>query len=130
MPNPFKTEKFKNLQSKWYKKLANSKFKDIETADGQLREFHYRIPLIADPIKARAKEEYYRLAGQFLHDHAFASKTEAYIWELHSQAISIRNIVKRLRNKKGIKTHKRHIHETIQRLASEMINIYRRGVEE
>ncbi len=65
------------------------------------------------------KEEYYRMAGHFLHDHKFESTSDKIIWRLHSEGVSIVDIVYYLKSKK-FKTYKRKVHETIQKLAEEM----------
>lgn len=65
------------------------------------------------------KEEYYRMAGHFLHDHKFENPTEKLIWSMHGDGVSIIDIVLYLRSRK-IKTYKRKVHETIQKLADEM----------
>jgi hypothetical protein len=114
---------FKELQDLWYKKLADSGFEDIEQPDGNLKfwaSHYFRVKYNA--TKEEGKQEYYRLAGQFLYDHKFKNKLERRIWELHSIGTPAPLIQEKLmgtRRKKHIGMTR--IHNTIRRLAKEMI---------
>ena len=115
------SKKFKALKAKWDKLLANSGFKDIETADGLIkRPASSNFVTFYDPIKMETKQEYYRLAGQFLHDHKFADPVEQLIWTYHSEGMSIRNIVKELKSR-DITAYRSKIHPIVQRLARIML---------
>lgn len=122
----YKTKQFKELESRWYSKLKQSGFKDIERSDrvGKAAGLLVTGPLenilhSYDVNQFNIKEEYYRLAGQFLHEHKFDSKFEKTIWETHSQGISIENIIKALKLK-GKTAYKDLVHGVIKKLASEM----------
>ena len=120
--NP-KDKDFLALQEVWYKKLKGDGFKDIEQDESRMKnststELHKR-GLYDDPLRREAREEYYRLAGQFLHEYQFADKKSKAMWELHSEGISIQDIVVALK-KRQFKVYKRLVHETIQKLAKEM----------
>lgn len=120
--NP-KDKDFLALQDKWYKKLKSSGFNDVEQDESRLRqssntELHKR-GLYDDPLRREARQEYYRLAGQFLHDYEFEDNKEKVIWEMHSDGTSIQDIVVAMKSR-NFKVYKRYVHETIQRLAKEM----------
>lgn len=115
-----KTKQDKDLQKKWYAKLKRSGFADIESDEDNLKVSTLR-QFVMDYRKevSENKEEYYRMAGHFLHDHKFETPVEKTIWRLHSDGISIMDIVFYLKSKK-VKTYKRKVHETIQKLCEEM----------
>ncbi len=118
--SPFKSKEFLKLQKTWEKKLSDSGLENIEQADGNLKIwtssfFRSRY----NPTLWKAKEDYYRLAGQFLNDHKFESTVEKLIWQLHSEAVSIRNIYLELKRLKK-KIAKDKIHNIIRKLADEM----------
>lgn len=119
---PKQTKEFLALQKHWDKKLADSGFEDAENRDGKLKEWSkstYARRTIAD-VSMESKQEYYRAAGQFLYSHRF-SAFERKVWELHSEGISMRHIVKTLKDKHSIETYKRQVHETIQKLVKIMM---------
>lgn len=120
---------FKKLQKLWYEKIEKKGFNDIEytdsNGDGHLRfsdscYFHDNY----NEITSEAKEEYYRLAGQFLNEHEFSSKLEKMIWELHAEGVSLRNITLMLK-KRRFKLYKRKVHEIVQNLAKKMLKYAR-----
>lgn len=114
-------KQFKALKDNWYKKLKKEGFKDIEQEDGNLTTWASRLFLTHyDEIKYQAKEEYYQLAGQFYHDYNFKSVLDKMIWELHITGMSIRNIVKTLKQK-NLNVYRRKVHEIIMRLRNEML---------
>lgn len=121
------SKEFKALQKLWDKKLAASGFQDIEQRDGGLKVWSDRFCNgYHNEITMSAKQEYYRAAGHFLHEYEFKTPTEKRIWTLHSEAMSIRNIVKALKKEKlwfvgGHTAHKRRVHETIQRFVKLMM---------
>ena len=114
---------FKALQAQWDKKLADSGFKDIEQRDENLkiwdshffRVYHRKY---GDGLAAR--EEYYRLAGQFLHSYKFKNPTEKTIWKHHSDGHSVREISQELK-KVNIKLGKTAVDVAVRRLAEEML---------
>lgn len=120
--NP-KDEDFLKLQAKWYGKLKSSGFDDIEQDESRIKNSSnselQKRGLYDDPLRREAREEYYRLAGQFLHEYEFDSKKERVIWEMHSEGTSIQDIVAAMKSR-NFKVYKRIVHETIQRLAKEM----------
>jgi hypothetical protein len=133
MSNPFKTKEFKDLQKIWNKKLERSGFEDIERKDsvgarsGRLKT--HALKNIVDNYTAEefaVKEEYYRLAGQFLHEYKFKSDKDKTIWRMHSEGISYLDIIKALK-KKGVTAYKDLVQKTIERLAEEMKNHVRQS---
>lgn len=93
------TKEFKELDKVWKKRLEESGFQEQEANDTQLKSqysAHY-FTSTNSVGGAEAKEMYYRLAGQFLYSHTFSSVKERLIWQLHSEGMSIRNVVHRLR---------------------------------
>lgn len=120
MSNQFKTKEFRELQSKWYKKLRQQGFEDLERKAGRLKTGALQnISHLYNTEQFNIKEEYYRLAGQFLHEHKFKSGIEKKIWELHSEGMSIRNIVKKLKHR-GVTAYKDLVEGVIKRMREEM----------
>lgn len=112
----------KKLQTSWYKKLENEGFEDIEQDEDNLKlwsiEFfrtRYNKSLY------EAKEEYYRLAGSFLYEYSFKDATDKFIWKLHAQAISTRDIEEKLKATPHKHIKKDAINDIVRKLAKEMI---------
>ncbi len=120
MSNPYKTKEFLALQKTWEKKLERSGLENIEQPDGNLKVWSTVFVTNYEPVAYQAKEEYYRLAAQMLHEHPFKNAVERFIWEQHSKGTSIRNIT-RLLNKKGVETYKGKVHKTLQALVKELM---------
>jgi hypothetical protein len=118
--SPFKTKDFKALQKKWEERLKKEGFEDIERKEGRLKSGSVEnVRYLYTTEQFNIKEEYYRLAGQFLHEYKFKSSVERKIWELHSEGMSVRNIIKKLKHK-GITAYKNLVHGTIVELADKM----------
>lgn len=114
------SKEFKALQDKWYKKLKQEGFEDIERAGGALKtDPMQNIKTFYDQGSFEAKQSYHSSVGYFLHHHKFTSEKERLIWEYHSNGVSIRDTVEFLR-KKGFKTYKRQVHEILQNLVKKM----------
>lgn len=112
----FNSKQFKDLRSKWYKKLREKGFEDVELNNGDLKLYHADyFALKNDPTTIEAKEDYYRYAGQFLHDYKFASKLEQSIWQHHSDGKGIRQILILVR-KQGFKTYRDEVHNLLKEL--------------
>lgn len=113
-------KKFKALQNKWYSKLKDSGFNDIERDGDQLKtDPMQNVTTFYNQDCFEAKQTYYRMVGEFLHNYKFEDIKERLIWELHSEGVSIRDSVIELK-KRGYKAYKRQVHETIQKLVKEM----------
>lgn len=110
-----KNKEFAKLKSKWYGKLKKSGFQDIEKNEYDLVDKSYIFSRDYDPDKFRAKEEYYRMAEEFLTNYHFQDNTDRFIWSQHAEGTSIRDIVKLLKVKR-IKSYKFKVHAAINRL--------------
>lgn len=83
-----------SLKTVWYRKLERAGFRDIETGsehDGLLRTDKRIDPEKLSEYEAQA--EYYRLAGQYLHEATFEAPFDRDVWERHAEGMSVRNIV-------------------------------------
>ena len=90
---------FEQLKAYWYRKLKASGFEDAETPHGVLKDWPaHRIKRDYTPEKFVDKQEYYRLAGQFLFEHSFPNEHERKVWELHAHGLSARDIAFELRD--------------------------------
>lgn len=115
-------KELKLLQKKWYKVLKQDGFTDIEKDEDTLHTWTSTFfKMRHNPILSTAKEEYFRLAGQFLHDYPFETKVDRLIWELHSQGLGVRQISKKLKEDR-IRLSKSLVSTIVQRIAREMIN--------
>jgi hypothetical protein len=128
-----KSQQFKDLQDKWYKKLAKSGFEDIEQDEDHLINWSSSRALrgkvngsaYADVIVShQAVEEYYRLAGHFLHDYKFKDEYEKKVWILHADGNSHRDVAEALRTKSR-KANKDSVNTIVKRLSKEMLTMYR-----
>jgi hypothetical protein len=90
--------KFVKLQSKWYKKLSKAGFSDLE----HFSEFYgasQASPFLRNPIaNLRSKftvstQIYYQHAQDFAKYGNFPSKLLQYLWQLHSDGVSYRQII-------------------------------------
>lgn len=86
----YETKKFKELQRRWYDKLAASGFHDIER-----NETHQHTDT-ASFQDQEAIEEFYTKAADHLWSYAFLNLAEKAIWFLYANGNSIRNIAKGL----------------------------------
>lgn len=117
------TDKFKELQSKWYAKLKRSGFDDIEKSEDALHTYDKRyFNKTYDLPRFLAKQEYYRLAGQFLHEYKDFTPFERKVWELHAEGMSIFDIVSVIRKKQ--KTSRDSVHSVIKKFRKEMVKVW------
>lgn len=88
-------ENLRALQKKWYKKLRDEGFVDIEHPIHQHTESRYStwyIPIKYAPETIEATQRYYELAGQLLFEYKFKTPKDKKIWALHSAGISYKDI--------------------------------------
>lgn len=87
---------FKKLKRKWYQKLADVGFEDIEKSDGSLMaEVDPRT--ISSALKDRENREiYYTIAVTFLGAHIFPTVQEHRIWSLFCDGCSAAIIAEKL----------------------------------
>jgi hypothetical protein len=119
-----KKSNFSQVQKKWYKKLKDEGFKDIEYHDQSLKKETQSKNSIRDPIKRAAVEEYYYLAYHFLNDGNFETELDRIIWVYHTEGISVRNISKLLAETKVAKMAKTQVGQAIKRLEARMRKKY------
>lgn len=114
-----KTDSYAKLKAKWYKKLADGGFVDIERDEHSFKNGNNYNMLTTPAIQWVAKEEYYRMATHFLNEHNFDSELDKVIWEYHTNGISMRNIVLLLA-KVNIKRQRDQVWRCINRLEQTM----------
>ncbi len=89
-------ETYKKLKARWYKKLEESGFEDIENDDGTLKnEVDPRTVANAMATK-ELREEYYVLATQFLETYKEFTPSSKKIWALHCTGLGAHKIAKQL----------------------------------
>lgn len=124
-------DEFLALQAKWYGKLKKSGFKDAEQDEDHLKVWSSRLfngtvngqQFTQKRSYYESREDYYRLAGWFLNEYPFKTPKDKLIWQLHSEGISIRNIILILK-KKHFKVHVRMVHPLLKELTKTMIDQY------
>jgi hypothetical protein len=97
----YQSKKFIELQNKWYDKLTDSGFSDIEYLDqktGQGQSTPYLESSLNHFRHLRASDisnmlEYFTLASQFLNDHKFPTKLHKFMWGLYCENISYRKMI-------------------------------------
>lgn len=121
------------LKKEWYNKLKETGFDDIEHSNGSLKQLHSSKFLSDHNGSAsiehtqhfnKYKAEYYRLATHFLNDHKFESKVEKFIWHLHSEGVSTRDIVSRLSDL-GVKKTRWPVRVVVYNLRNTMFERYK-----
>lgn len=121
------SKSFLKLQRNWYNKLKDSGFEDIEQEDGNLKFWtSTESSGRTTERRAAASEEYYRIAGWFLQEHAFENDFEAMVWQEHSQGHSLATIVEILK-KRGIKAYRDKLARIIRKLIKNMHESYVNG---
>lgn len=97
----FKTKQFLELQKKWYAKLKDSGFKDIEQGDKLLRHdgdwFHKHIVT----LKYRSTQEFYTQCEQYLSKFKSKGKQHKRIWQLFSEGKTLDEIAERVEYKRS-----------------------------
>lgn len=100
--------KLKKLQQKWYKKLKDSGFEDIEnTSHPDRPPIRWHAHDIRRMCTKLRKEEvtsrirYFELATIFLNDHVFETSKEKLIWSLHANGDSYSETAKKVRMSKS-----------------------------
>lgn len=122
--------KLSKLKAKWYAKLKKKGFEDIEHDERNLKQFSGKTSIDDElgrsklerwaqwgklpQIKNHIKYEYFSECRRFLEIHKFKNKTERKMFEMHSDGLGVRVIAV------SLKTYRRKVHETIQRLVKVM----------
>lgn len=108
----------KALQAEWYAKLKAEGFKDIEQdEDNLIRWDSHHFQQQSNPTDFETKAEYYRVAGQLLHEHEFESEWEKLVWEMHSAGLSTPKIITELKARK-LTFYKERVYGTIKKLGT------------
>lgn len=119
-----KSKEFKALKAKWYKKLKDTGFEDIEQDETYLKVWSsYFFKVNYNATLFEAKEDYYRMAGYFLNEHKFESEYDRLVWSMHADGLGIREIAKRLRRKK-MKAYVTLVHSVVRRLSKVMVTLH------
>ena len=109
--------------------LREAGFVDLETAEGELPPIiREKGQIDRDRLERgyyRDLEEYYRLAGQWLHEHPFRNDTERRIWELHAEGASVTRIFRVLRAMDQ-RVYRKLVEVVIVRVRSTMLGQERR----
>lgn len=107
-------KKLAKLKAIWDLELAKSGFVDIEQADGNLKHWdgqRFKSNFTSKDSKERSKigqttysavrfeaqQEYYQLAGAFLHDYKFTDERERRAWELHASGLDDKAVYTQLK---------------------------------
>lgn len=118
----FKSPSFKKLQAKWYKKIKDKGFEDIEKDEIYLNSFSGDFSLVPDElseddgkhiskrtltldyvianggtISSDIKAAYFRWCGVMLHSFKFKNKRIKGMFEMHSNGESLRTIGKKFK---------------------------------
>lgn len=111
----------KELTDEWNKKLKESGFKDIEGPENTL-VYYSSYPLLKwGAVRYVARESYFQLAGQFLHDFRFKSELDRLIWECHSDGQTVREIAAKLKDRYNLKVGRDKVNLTVRRLSKVML---------
>lgn len=105
---------FKQLKLKWYRKLKDSGFNDIEDTESpkEVLKLWDSVQFRRErTIKTfREKHRYYQMTTYFATSHTFSSKFEERVWCMHSEGFPCREIAKKL------KSNKDTVHKVIKTL--------------
>lgn len=115
------SKEFKDLQKTWYSKLEKKGFQDIEQDETKLKSWSKALYDSRHESYRFSNEEYYRLAGHFLHDYKFETKLDKFVWEQHSLGLTSRDIAKLTKAKLAKEYRKSHVHNIIKKLEKEML---------
>lgn len=94
--------KFQKLQAKWYKKLKDKGFEDIEQDEARLKKWSETFFTRGDLSQSNvtivtAKLDYYHMCRHFLNEYKFKNKTEKIMFEMHTEGLGVRVIAKKLK---------------------------------
>lgn len=91
----FQSRQFKALEQIWYEKLKAEGFEDIEDCDKRdrpLSAWHsFKFPAL-NAGQREASTLYFEAASELLHTYEFERPIERFIWALHCQGLSKREI--------------------------------------
>jgi hypothetical protein len=83
-------EDYEQLRNKWYKKLANEGFVDIEKNEEALKDYTEGRKQSRNTalVNWEANAQYYQMAANFLHEYAFETSFDKTIWMYHSEGLA------------------------------------------
>lgn len=114
---------FKTLEAKWYGKLKDDGFQDIEDTadrDRRLKSWHSFYFSSRDRKNhVSSTEQYFRAARGFLHSFRFKNAAEKEVWGYHADGKTMREIAY-LMEKRGPGFSKDSVNNLIRRLAALM----------
>lgn len=113
----YETPEFLRTQKKWYAKLKDEGFQDIE-ATKSTRGVTRSGDDSRTVLPQASVSEYYRLARAFLHDYTFKDNKHWHMWLLHSEGLSIRMIAEKLGSDRTT------VHEVIVDYSKCMLAVY------
>lgn len=91
-------EDLKSLRAKWYLKLKEAGFEDIEDTESPrefLKEWHSTwFQTHYTPESFKEKHRYFQMRTYFSKTHTFTSELEERVWCLHCEGLSYREIAK------------------------------------
>ena len=90
----WETDEFKALQSDWYARLESSGFKDEESY--YLKRTQFRLDDNKDPIRRKAKEEYFHVLFEIAMEAEYKSETDFLVLTWHAVGWKIKEIVEEL----------------------------------
>lgn len=120
---------YEKLRAVWYKKLESEGFEDIEQDEDNLKVWSSQFRRKKSVDTWQAKAAYYYMAENFLREHTFENNLDRIVWEYHSNAISIRDIVKLLKKVRIVRDHN-WVHSVVKRLSAIMKKKYMNHYEE
>lgn len=118
-----KTE-YERIRDVWYKKLKDSGFEDIEQPGGSINSGVPRSMNFQEEDLRQITQDYYCMAYHFLNSYEFDSELERVIWDYHTNGLSLRNIVKLLKQTKVSKASKDKVWRIVSRLENIMKGLY------
>lgn len=140
-----KDPKFKALKRKWYTKLAETGFEDIETEEDDLRTFTYRQftnqvdyhnrgwSVATKRALARTKdsaiEVYYGMVSAYLLVGIFATNYDYLVCVYNAEGLSRRKIAEKLKSH-GFKTrtHRNCVQRVIEKQDKAMYTLHSKGL--
>lgn len=124
---------YEKLRDKWYTKLEKVKddvypdgFVDIERDEDTLKVWSsdkFSSKRLVQNGSWQAKATYHSMAERYLSEYPFETRREQIIWEYHTNAVSVRDIVKLL-NKVRIRMKRTSVWEIIKKHKNKMFEMY------
>jgi transposase-like protein len=126
---------YEKEKAKWYKKLENSGFVDIEQDEDNLKKWSsvFTAEVGKHSLELwKIKAEYFQMATNFLEEYKFDNNVEKVIWEYHANGLSIREIADLLKKArvKSVGVKKSNVSLIIKRLKNSMYAMYVAPTEE